>query len=117
MLGRGVASREETKTKNWAGRALTASSELMGLLATKSAMSLISGSYSLLPEVMLGAPESLAAEVEKVLREAGREPAMRRAPTEAERRQAGEATRGVWRRSCLEAERRLRLTADMVAVN
>lgn len=76
---------------------------------------------------MAGAPDSLEAEVEKLLRgefeggvaeaEAAAEAAAKtRAPTEAERPAAYEAgavgRRGT--RSCFDADRRPRLTADMV---
>lgn len=65
---------------------------------------------------MLGAPDSLATEVEKLLREEGMEPAMRAVPTEAERQAAAATRREGWNRSCLEAVLKLRLTADMVTV-
>lgn len=71
---------------------------------------------------MVGAPDFLETVVEKLLREEGVAAvvvvvvvvgwAKRPAPTVAEPT-IGAATRD-WMRSCLEADRRLRLTADMV---
>lgn len=58
----------------------------------------------------------LATDVEKLLREAGMEPAMRAAPTEAERQAAVAARRAGWNRSCLETVLKLRLTVDMITV-
>lgn len=62
---------------------------------------------------MLGAPESLVMEDEK-LRAAAMEPETRAAPTEAERRERLAARRVGWTRSCLEADRKLRVTVDIV---
>jgi hypothetical protein len=61
----------------------------------------------------LGAPEDLATDVEKALYEAGVD---ERAAPNAERATRGAATRRPrdWKRSCLVAVRRLRLTADML---
>lgn len=75
-------------------------------------MSLISGSYSLAAAGMTGAPDCLVMEVEKLLREEEMEPLRRAAPTEAERMERFAARRGT--RSCLVAERKLRVTADIV---
>lgn len=78
-------------------------------------MSLISGSYSRgAGAAMLGAPEDLATDVEKALYEAGVDD--ERAAPDAERATRGAATRRPrgWKRSCLVAVRRLRLTADIL---
>ncbi|KAH6607279.1 hypothetical protein Trco_003592 [Trichoderma cornu-damae] len=85
--------------------------------SSSSAMSLISGSYSREDEGMMGAPESLENEVEKLLREAGAQveaaakpgEAKRLAPMEAEQRPL--AVRD-WVRS-LDADLRLRETVDI----